>query len=435
MPKQALTDAFVASLKPTPGKRVDYWDTKTPGLHMRISATGSKTWAVRYRSPDADKQPRLSLGPYPAISLADARKLARVAVAKIAQGEDPSAEKRKRRQRRATSSLRTVEAISIRYFKAARKGRHRKNGKPKRESTLGNEQWCYDRYIKPKFSTDLLGDLTRTDVQDFVDDIADEHSLSSAQLCLVVLRQFFTYAIFTETLSQNPCLLVEVAAFNSRERVLSHDELRAIWNAAEAPGTVEGLRMSRQLGIAIQLAAVTLQRRGEVAGMHVGELDLDGKTWLIPGARTKNKRPHLVPLSDLAVGLIRAATADADEDSTGHVFPSPRKEDSAIKPAALTRAFSRILVKLKIKNARVHDLRRTGSTALTSEAIGIPRFVVSKVLNHSSDTGDGAAVTGVYDRHAYISEKRRALDAWAMELESIVAGMPKPDNVVRIGEK
>ena len=73
-----------------------------------------------------------------------------------------------------------------------------------------------------------------------------------------------------------------------------------------------------------------------------------------------------------------------------------------------------------IADATAHDFRRTGATFLTGERLNIPRFIVSRVLNQISDTGGAAAVTGVYDRNEYLTEKRRALDAWAALLRDIV---------------
>src|SRR6478609_3137126 len=92
------------------------------------------------------------------------------------------------------------------------------------------------------------------------------------------------------------------------------------------------------------------------------------------------------------------------------------------KRATFTRAFIEIAKAAKVDDARLHDLRRAGATAMTSERIGIPRFIVSRVLNHASDTGDAASVTAIYDRNAYLPEKRRALNAWA-ELLQVITSM------------
>ena len=106
------------------------------------------------------------------------------------------------------------------------------------------------------------------------------------------------------------------------------------------------------------------------------------------------------------------------------LFPTARGARKSVQPATFTRAFIEIAKAAKVDDARLHDLRRTGATAMTSERIGIPRFIVSRVLNHASDTGDAASVTAIYDRNAYLPEKRRALDAWAKLLQGITSMGP-----------
>jgi integrase len=103
-----------------------------------------------------------------------------------------------------------------------------------------------------------------------------------------------------------------------------------------------------------------------------------------------------------------------------------------VEPHALTRSFGRITGATGVENARLHDLRRTGATHLTGESLSVSRFLVSQVLNHISDTGGSSAVTAVYDRNAYLAQKRRALDAWATLLSRIVDNQPLRSNVVRI---
>ena len=184
------------------------------------------------------------------------------------------------------------------------------------------------------------------------------------------------------------------------------------------PAHVENLAMSRSTGLAICLAMVTLQRGGEVCGLHERELNRAAKLWTIPGERTKNHRTHVVPLSDLAVDLVDQAFAIAGNQK-GFAFPSPHKNRPMTRHA-LSRAAKRLTTALQIEDATPHDFRRTGSTHITSEGIGIPRFIVSRVLNQTSDTGGAAAVTGVYDRNEYLPEKRRALEAWSARLSELV---------------
>jgi integrase len=197
---------------------------------------------------------------------------------------------------------------------------------------------------------------------------------------------------------------------------------------------IEGISISASVAYSIQLAMVTLQRRAEVTGLHIAELDLEQRIWLIPSHRTKNHRTHVVPLSDLALELIDKALSVQPKESR-YLFPSPRRDDKPVNPQALTCAFIRMRETLNMVDMRPHDFRRTGATNLTGERLGFPRFTVSKVLNHSSDTGNAAAVTSVYDRNEYLPDKRRALDAWAMRLLEIVEGKKPADNVVRLSLK
>jgi integrase len=181
--------------------------------------------------------------------------------------------------------------------------------------------------------------------------------------------------------------------------------------------------LSPEMGLALQFAAVALRRGREVVGARKDEFDMPAKTWLIPRSRMKGKRPHLVPLSPLAIDILSQASALSGDSE--FVFPSPRGAgaDVPMDRGAFIRAMSRVCAELEIENATPHDFRRTGATCITSERIGIARFIVSQVLAHSTDTGGAAAVTGThYDLNDYLPDKRRALDAWAALLGKIVLG-------------
>jgi integrase len=204
-----------------------------------------------------------------------------------------------------------------------------------------------------------------------------------------------------------------------------------------AEGEAEGERVyvGRAVRIALELAMLTLQRRTEIAAMRRDELALEQGVWTIQGDRTKNDAAHLVPLPERALALVREAVElsdDADNPSP-FVFPSPRSRLKPISGGALTHALGDIYAALGIEGATVHDLRRTGATAMASERLGVLPFVVSRVLNHKSDTGGGAAVTAqVYNVHQYAAEKRTALTAWEGLLLEIVGERRKQVNVTQL---
>ena len=152
------------------------------------------------------------------------------------------------------------------------------------------------------------------------------------------------------------------------------------------------------------MALVTLQRGGEVCGIHAHEIDREGALWTIPGERTKNHRTHVVPLPPLAIEVLEFAFAMAGNDAnmwTGFAFPIATWRGFYIKGRTQPRNKG-LTVAVGISDATAHDFRRTGSTNITSEQIGMPRFIVSRVLNHISDSGDSAPVTAIYDRNAYL---------------------------------
>lgn len=422
-----FNDAMVKALKPQAGKRQEIPDPKVSGLAIRVTSTGVKTWAFRYRNA-ANRQCRVTLGRYPMISLADARLKAKQLVGDVASNIDPVAERKIEKARLAAEALRKVDGLADAYFEDAALGLHRNNAQPKRESTLSAEKWMYEKQIKPFFGDVSLASLTKADIQAFVSK-QSRNAPSNGRHCRNILRQFLSYAVRKELVPVNVALDIQVQAVQARDRVLNDDELRAFWSACKVPSKVDGLQLSVEMSIALRLASVTLQRGGEVCGMHTDEIDLDTKLWTIPASRMKTKRVHLVPLSNQAIELIQETVALNGE---GFIFPSPRDKGKHIDRRALSRAMNRMCELLNINNATPHDLRRTGATNLTSECVGIPRFIVSQVLGHSGDTGGGAAITGVYDRNDYLKEKRRALDAWALRLLEIVKDGNRVENVVSI---
>jgi integrase len=427
--RRVTTIASVEAAKPVANRQVEYPDAKVPGLALRVSPGGNKSWTLRYRTNEGEQR-RLTLGRYPSVSLSKARELAHKAVGRVAEGVDPAKEKRSSKAAAQAKKLSTVATLIESYFEDAARGRHKPNGRPKRTSTLNMERDYFERAIKPRFGPLPVVDLTRHELQRFLDDMG-RTAPASARHCRNVIRQAFNYGIRREVVEKNPAQLTELPVSLSRERVLTDDELRAIWGAANAPASLKGLTMSDATGLAICFAMLTLQRGGEVCGLHAREIDREGKLWTIPGTRTKNHRTHAVPLSDLALDILdrafvlatrelRATNRSADK-SAGFAFPS-RSSSRPITRHAFTRAMKRMTNVLKIPDATPHDFRRTGSTNITSERIGIPRFVVSRVLNQISDTGGAAAATGVYDRNEYLPEKRRALGAWSALLQEIVIG-------------
>lgn len=441
MPAKNLTDAFVKSAEPLNGKLTEFSDTKERGLCLRVTSSGAKSWTYRYRLLSG-KQKRMSLGKTDDVSLSAARRIVVKHRASIAEGGDPALDViLLRNEAKEAKNRETIQEIGEWYYQECDAGRHTPNARgPKRPSTLRVERPYFDRMIvngikelkiaglgKLKLTT-----LPRATIEEFLNKLNDKKSASAARHCRVVLHSLFEFAIWKEVTDRNPCRGVVKRNVKARERVLSDEELKIIWDTLLPPNELEGLTVSPPVAYGILLAMVTLQRRSEVSGIHLSEISFEQKIWTIPGTRTKNHRTHVVPLSKLAIDIIEKALQQRTWES-GFLFPSPLAKENNDKPIdgqALTRAFIRMRELLKLNDMRPHDLRRTGATNLTGEQLGFSRFIVSKILNHTSDTGGAAITTSVYDRNDYISDKRRALNAWADRLMDIANDMQSQGKVI-----
>ena len=432
--RKIKTDAAARAAKADPKRQIEYRVDGTRALALRVSPVGSKTWTLRYRNSEGEQR-RQTLGTYPEVELADARNAAAVALGAVAGGADPARTRRDAKAAAKARKLSTVEDLIESYFEAAAKGKHGKNARAKRATTLADERSYFTRFIKPRLGDRPIDDLTRVEVQRLIDDI-ESTSAAGARITRNVIRQAFNYAIMQEATDRNPAARINVKRWGDRERVLTDAELRKVWNVCLAPEQIKGLDLGEGTALALQLAMLTLQRGGEVCGLHAREIDRAGKLWVIPGTRTKNHRTHVVPLSAAALEVIGEAFAVAmrkkSGDWAGYAFPSPRDRRQPMTRHALSRAMQRVRESkgVKVPDATPHDFRRTGSTNITGERIGIPRFIVSRVLNQISDAGGAAAVTAVYDRNEYLADKRKALEAWATLLAHIVSGERRAANVI-----
>ncbi|MGE5500964.1 MAG: tyrosine-type recombinase/integrase [Ignavibacteriales bacterium] len=432
MPSIKLTDKFVASVKAA-GKRLELPDAQVPGLILRVTERGRKTWVVRYRTPDG-RQPRFTLGPYPAVGVADARDAALRTIGEIKGGADPALERRKARHLGRTRPIKTFDDLVTSYLGACERGEWRPKGKAKRPRTLQDDRDVYRRYVKPELGHMRIDEITRPAVRKLLSDLRARGITAQTNRAHAFIRQVFAYAIgdFDEPLvAANPATgFRPLFAPKARERVLTDDELRELWKGLSRPATLKrersdgrlvAIAVSQNITTVIQLATLLLQRKSEIAGMRLSELDLKSGVWTIPGERMKAGQTHTVPLPPKALELIKKAIAGRRSQTSDVIFQSTKDAQKPVRGDSVSTAMGRITAALGIENATVHDLRRTGATYMASERLRIPVFIVSQVLAHRSDTGGGAVVTlQHYARYEFMSEKRDALEDWEGLLMQIV---------------
>ncbi|MCZ6859287.1 MAG: integrase arm-type DNA-binding domain-containing protein, partial [Alphaproteobacteria bacterium] len=368
------------------------WDDDPRGLGLRVYPTNNKSFVLSYRTEG--KKRLLVLGGYGALTLDQARKLAKEKLVDVIKGGDPVQE---RRQEKLGSTFRELAEL---YLK-------RHAYKHKKRSSAREDERAIKVELLPKWGDLSVVGIRRRDVIALLDAIVDRGTPVMANRVSALIHKMFAFAISRDIVDANPCSQIPRSPEQSRDRVLDDKEVRALWKAFEAEGPIlEGL---------FKLRLLTLQRGAELAQMVWDEID--GDWWTIPAERTKKQLgkalSHRVPLSPQAQKVFE--NLRQYRHASGLVFPSQRNPDQYI--TSLGRAVRRVRKASEVSDFRPHDMRRTGATRLTG--MGFARLVVAKILNHAE-----SGVTHVYDRHSYDDEKRQALDAWGRYVQNIVAGKP-----------
>jgi len=390
-----LTVRSVEAAKPGP-VRQEIPDNFLPGLYLIVQPSGAKGWAVRYRHQGASR--KHTLGSYPAIDLKAARALASKALCAVAEGRDPGREKILARAAKADSVDRIVEEFLERHV--------RRSNRPR---TVEGTERLLRRHVLPRWRGRMVHEITRRDVLDVLDRIVDGGAPIAANRVFAAVRKFFNWCVARDIIAASPCAGVKPPTVErARDRVLSDDELKLVWQAADKVGY--------PFGPLVQLLTLTGQRRDEVARLRWEEIDFDKRLWTLPRERTKADRPHEVPLSDGVLDVLQAvprvagspfvlATNNGASPVSG--YSSGKHRLDALLPADMLPW-------------RLHDLRRTCASGLARLGINLP--VIEKVLNHIS--GSFAGIVGVYQRHNFADEKRQALEAWGRHLDMLITGKP-----------
>ena len=378
-----FTDLKIKNL-PVKLKQYELFDPTLANFGIRVSPGGTKSFVFYYYL--GRKKSRLTLGRYPHLSLSDAREMARTAQKRVAEGHDPHADKLRDRDQQHTT---TFSAVVDRYIE--------NYAKVFTQSSIATQR-ILNKDFGSQWEKLQIGAIDKKMVLKRLEEIRKRQGPSAANHGFTALRAFFNWCLAQDILTDSPCRsLKKPAPENSRDRVLTDDEISAVWSGTE--------KMGYPFGPFVQLLILTGQRRNEVAKLRWVDLDFEQNIWL--QRDNKSKRAHIVPLSPQAVKILKGLPRLSEE----FVFPA-RGSDRAIS------GFSKWKKKLdQLSRTSVwtlHDLRRTTATKLPQ--LGVEPHITEFVLNHSSQVLKGVA--SVYNRHAYIDEKRDALEQWANHLQN-----------------
>lgn len=424
-----LTDRSIKTRVPASGT-LELWDAVTPGLALRIHAGGKRSYCVTTRLAPTGKQIRRTIGTTITHRLAEAREEARRIIKDAASGIDSaSREARQATARRVQVERGRAKANSFRSVVEgylADSGRH--GGARMKSKKLVERR--IELHAMPHFAERPITDITRSDVKDLLRDMVKEKPIAANRL-LSNLKLVFKWAVEADKLKTSPVAdLDKLAAERSRDRVLTNDELAEIWNACA--------KLSKAHCGAIRLLLLTGARRSEVGGLLWSELR--GNEWHLPADRSKNGRPHIWPLPDLAITVIEAVDRINDGDAvfsfdgetpiSGWSKVKARLDGKISEARAETAREKYAPKKHDIAPWTLHDLRRSLVTHMV-EDLGVAPHVTEAIINHASGAAR-SGVAGVYNRSILLPQRREALEAWAQHIAGLTAGVTPAENVTEL---
>jgi integrase len=407
MARIALTERFIASKKRIPPSgRADFPDSLVPGLALRCTAQGHRSFVLIARYPLHPQNPtRRALGDYGALTLDDAREKARNWIALIKRGVDPkiaAARERAEEQRKQVNSFAHVAAEYL--------DRHAVKLAHAAEARRIIEAEFVKRWgIRPV--TDIQPDEIAAAIR-----IIAKRAEAQAHNSLGHIRRLYSWAQGTHQfgITASPVAGLRPADLIGkrvvRNRVLKDSELRAVWEAASAIGYPSG--------DIVRLLILSAQRLNEIASLTWREIDLDERLIVISAARMKGDRVHEVPICDDALALLQSLPRLAGD----YVFSAT----AGAKPfSGFSKAKRRIDELSGVKQWVLHDLRRTARTHFS--ALPVQDMVRELVIAHARP---GLHV--VYDQHSYRDEKRECLMLWEHRLRGILH--PAPADITDIAQ-
>ena len=414
--RQKLTPAFVRDAKPAATNQI-YWDTELRGFGLLVLPSGQRRYVVQYRL--AGRSTRMTFKP--GLTLMEARKEAKAVLGAVAKGGDPLAERR----RQEGAATNTFKAITEEYLKRECGMTRDADGKATFSGKLRSAEQrlrVFERLIYPVLGPRQIDSIKRSEIVRLLDKIEDENGPSMAHLALAFLSKVMNWHASRDDDFLSPIrrgMGRIKPSEHERDRVLSDDELRIVWQAAE--------RVPGPFGHYVRFLLLTATRRDEAANMTRDEVS--NGDWIVPADRMKGKREHVVPLSPAAKKNIDSMpqlgaivfTTGGKTPITGFtkfkakldaaVLAELRKQDPEAKP---------------LPNWTLHDLRRTARSLLSRA--GISTDIAERCLGHVT-----RGVRGVYDRHAYYDEKKHAFEALAALVERVVN--PTADNVASLDKE
>lgn len=386
----ALTVREVEAAQPGPKTRRLY---DRDGLYLEIRPSGSRLWMLKYRV--AGREKRISLGPYPEVSLRQAREARDDARRLLREGVDPSEH---RRRERAGPGGPTFSAIAEEWWERWKLG--------KAASTIAKTRQSLDNDILPALGRRPISEIQPADIVPVLRAVERRGAIDTAHRVRHRIGMIFRYGVALGACQRDVAAdLSEVLAPKPRSHFAACTKPAPF---AELLRAIDGYRGDAATGLALRLAPLVVVRPGELRRMEWDEVDLERATWEIPGAKMKRGRDHIVPLSRQAVEILREAQLLRRSQ---WVFPSLRSPDRPISDNTLPAALRRL--GYATDEVTVHGFRASFRT-MGREILGFRVDLLEHQLAH-----EVRHLGGAYDRTEFLSERREMMQRWADWLDEI----------------
>ncbi len=386
-----LTDFCLKSIKPATKGQDEHYDTTLSGFAVRVGTERRgkagqilppvKAFTLIYRYGGTAR--RWTIGRYPALTLAQARDIAKEGLHELAKGKDPQTVKISHQMDKLTF-VALVDEFLLRHGRTELKTKTRRD-----------YEGCLRRYFLPRWKNLPADSIQPDDILSVLKRLQDLGKVAAANNARAIIRKLFSWAVDNKLLQANPAKDIKrLGKPVKRKRWLHEEEIKQFWKACD--------QLGYPFGPYFKLLLLLGQRESEIAAMK--RSDIRKGVWYMP-AENKSARENEIPLSKIALDIIESLP------DTGNDLLFTTTGTTPV--SGFSKAKKRLDKLMQVeKHWRIHDLRRTLRTWLPK--FSVPRVVSELLLNHSLKGLDE-----IYDHHDYMDEKRRALEKWATRIESI----------------
>lgn len=394
----ALNDVTIRALKP---QNRSYLVADEKGLCIEVAVSGSKLWRFRYRF--AGKPRKLALGPYPEVSLKEARRLRDEARSAVRDGIDPGVERKNAKLTARFNAANTFGAVAEEYIE------HKLVKEGRAAVTVEKAKWLLLQ-MKPLWDQPLV-EIKPAEVFGVLRRLEGQRKHETAKRCRSFTSRVFRYAAATGRAESDPAAML--AGQLIAPKVKHHAailEPRKLGELLRSIDAFEGAPITR---LALQVAPHVMARPGELRQATWDEFDLDAKIWRIKPERMKMRRPHAIPLSEQVLAYLRELRQFSGPE--GYVFPAFHTTRRPMSENTMNQAFRRM--GYTSDEVTAHGLRTTASTLLNESGKWHPD-AIERALAH----GDSDAVRGIYNRGHYWDDRVKMMTWWSGYLDRLRKG-------------